>query len=127
MAVDKKSDYYNPPTNYRDIDGNMKTFTYVDHDKHVTRLKLGRSMKPELYQTPLQNENQQLCEDIISSGAADNQRFIKKFDNTLGKKYGFERYHKGKAITYTHLYRPEKGEDWFKDLRDLYSQTKLTK
>lgn len=23
---------YTPPTNYEDMDGNMKTFTYVDHD-----------------------------------------------------------------------------------------------
>ncbi len=28
----KKSDYYTSPDNYRDIDGNMKTFNYIDHD-----------------------------------------------------------------------------------------------
>lgn len=33
MAVDKKGDYYNPPSEYQDLDGNWKTFTYVDHDK----------------------------------------------------------------------------------------------
>ena len=27
-----KKDYYTSPDNYTDIDGNLKTFTYVDHD-----------------------------------------------------------------------------------------------
>lgn len=32
---DKKmyNDKYNPPDNYRDLDGNMKTFTYIDYSK----------------------------------------------------------------------------------------------
>lgn len=42
MAVDKKGDYYNPPSEYQDLDGNWKTFTYVDHDKHTSRTQLGR-------------------------------------------------------------------------------------
>lgn len=30
--MDKKSDHYTSATNYKDNDGNMKTFTFVDHD-----------------------------------------------------------------------------------------------
>lgn len=33
MAVDRPGDYYNPPTNYEDLDGNLRTFTYRDFDK----------------------------------------------------------------------------------------------
>ena len=36
MAVDKKGDYYNPPSAYTDLDGNLKTFTYIDHDRHTS-------------------------------------------------------------------------------------------
>jgi hypothetical protein len=32
MAVDKKSDHYTSATHYKDLDGNMKAFTFVDHD-----------------------------------------------------------------------------------------------
>lgn len=31
--VDKKSDHYTSATTYRDMDGNHKNFTFVDHDK----------------------------------------------------------------------------------------------
>lgn len=27
------NDQYNPPDNYRDLDGNMRTFTYIDYSK----------------------------------------------------------------------------------------------
>jgi len=33
MAVDRPGQYYNPPDNYHDPDGNLKTFTYIDYDK----------------------------------------------------------------------------------------------
>lgn len=33
MAVDKKSDHYTSPANYKALDGQMRTFTYIDHDK----------------------------------------------------------------------------------------------
>jgi len=36
MHIKKKAEYYTPPDNYRDLDGNLKTFTYVDHDKKIT-------------------------------------------------------------------------------------------
>lgn len=42
MAVDKKGDYYNPPSDYQDMDGNWRTFTYIDHDKHTSRTQSGR-------------------------------------------------------------------------------------
>lgn len=32
MATDKKSDHYTSAKNYTDIDGQSKTFTFVDHD-----------------------------------------------------------------------------------------------
>lgn len=48
MAVDKPGDYYNPPSDYQDMDGNWKTFTYIDHDKHTTRTNSGRETKEVL-------------------------------------------------------------------------------
>ncbi len=48
MAVDKKGDYYNPPSDYQDMDGNWKTFTYIDHDKHTSRTKSGRETQETL-------------------------------------------------------------------------------
>lgn len=35
MAVDKKSEHYTSAEVYRDLDGNHKTFTYIDHDKKI--------------------------------------------------------------------------------------------
>ena len=34
--MDKKGNYYTSPDNYTDIDGNLKTFTYIDHDKKTS-------------------------------------------------------------------------------------------
>lgn len=49
MAVDKKGDYYNPPSDYFDPrDEQWKTFTYVDHDKNTSRTKLGRETEEVL-------------------------------------------------------------------------------
>lgn len=48
MAVDKKGDYYNPPSDYQDLDGNWKTFTYIDHDKHISRTQSGRETEEAL-------------------------------------------------------------------------------
>jgi len=33
MAVDKKSDYYTSAQNYTDLDGQSRSFTFIDHDK----------------------------------------------------------------------------------------------
>lgn len=50
--MDKKK-YYTSPDNYRDIDGNMKTFTYVDHDikpsisAHLPETKTEREEREE--------------------------------------------------------------------------------
>lgn len=32
MATDRKSDHYTSAQHYRDLDGNSKSFTFVDHD-----------------------------------------------------------------------------------------------
>ncbi len=45
MAVDKKSDYYNPPQHYYDTNGQLKNFQYVDHD-----------VKPKIAAIPTQEE-----------------------------------------------------------------------
>ncbi len=45
MAVDKKSDFYNPPQHYYDTNGQLKNFQYVDHD-----------LKPKMAAMPTQEE-----------------------------------------------------------------------
>lgn len=36
MATDRKADHFTAADNYRDIDGNMKTFTTIDYDTKTT-------------------------------------------------------------------------------------------
>lgn len=44
MAVDKKSQHYTSAQHYKDNDGNMKSFTMIDHDK---KSKASRSVMEE--------------------------------------------------------------------------------
>jgi hypothetical protein len=71
MAVDKKSDHYNPPTNYKSIDGNMKTFTYVDHDKK-TKISTSRTSEEEINRInkELADYKESLINEILSLPAS---------------------------------------------------------
>lgn len=41
---DKKSDHYTSPDNYKDLDGNMRTFNYVDYDP---KTRVATSLNPD--------------------------------------------------------------------------------
>lgn len=83
MAVDKKGDYYNPPSEYQDLDGNWKTFTYVDHDKK-TRISTHVSSPEEIEQRKqekIERRNKTISE-ILSLPPAplvqENDSFLNK-------------------------------------------------
>lgn len=61
--VDKKSDHYTSATNYKDNDGNMKTFTFVDHD-----------VKPNMSTLPPLSEEESA--DLKKTVASDIDRTI---------------------------------------------------
>lgn len=47
MATDRKSDHYTSAQHYRDLDGNSKSFTFVDHDVK-TSISVTSSTKEEV-------------------------------------------------------------------------------
>ncbi len=57
--VDKKSDHYTSATTYRDMDGNHKNFTFIDHDKKPTI-----SASPSLNEDELKSLKQTINEQI---------------------------------------------------------------
>ncbi len=69
--MDKK-DYYTSPDNYQDIDGNMKTFTYVDHDvkptisAHVPETKTEKQEREEW----MANNLKETIEEVLQFPAA---------------------------------------------------------
>lgn len=116
MGVDKKSDHVgNHGGRYADMDGMTKQFTYVDHDRHTTRLKVFSYDRKEKQLSDIEA----LAEEITLSGMAEDQRFIDMYDGKLAKKYGYERYHKGKPVKYIQM-SSDRGNRWYYDLRKLY-------
>lgn len=59
MAVDKKSDHYTSAQHYKDLDGNMKNFTFVDHD-----VKSSATLTP-----PLSDEERNVLKDTVKGEA----------------------------------------------------------
>ena len=124
MAVDKKSDYYTSSNTYTDLDGNLKTFTVVDHDRHTSRLKSWNYDRKEVELTDLQK----LVELICSSEINSDPEFITKYDTVFAEKYQFERAKKGSDVLAIQMDRPYDGDEWYNDLKQLYDrlQKKLT-
>lgn len=117
MATDRKADYVGTHGGaYTDMDGMTKQFTYVDHDRHTTRLKIwkGKEYGNEPEPTPLQK----LVRAIQESKMNANQTFIRLFDETIAPKYHFERFKKGSSINGMNLTR--EGDEWFEDIKEAY-------
>lgn len=71
MAVDRPGQYYNPPANYHDPDGQLKTFTYRDLDKK--KIPMGTVVTPEELKEIKESEKtykEQLIERILAVNAA---------------------------------------------------------
>ena len=66
MAVDKKSDYYNPPADYQDRDGNWKNFTYVDHDKKLSMKIMPSNEEIQDAKTQLKEYKEKKIAEILS-------------------------------------------------------------
>jgi hypothetical protein len=122
--MDKKSDHVgNHGGRYTDIDGQTKQFTYVDHDRHTSRLKSWDYTKKESQMTELQELIDTICVEQVN----ELPQFIQEFDTILAKKYGFERYRKGKTVRNNQMDKPYEGEDWFNDLKNLYERSRIQK
>lgn len=116
---DKKSDYYTGATHYEDMDGQLKNFTYVDHD---VKTSIGGPIfkKEEKKEERKVSEDEQLCLDIIEARINEDERFIEFYDGKLAKKWGFERYRKGDSVQFACMYSPYYGSKYFDDLRKMY-------
>jgi hypothetical protein len=55
MAIDKKSQHYTSAKNYRDLDGNTRSFDFIDHDVK-TKIGTNKPLEP--------TEKEKLEEDI---------------------------------------------------------------
>lgn len=107
--MDKKSKYSPAPTNYTDHDGQTKTFTVIDHDRHVTRTQMGRERKEKV---TVLDELHKTVEEILTAGTNTHPSFIEAFDGPLAAKYGYERFRKGTVITQGQLLRPDENWEW---------------
>jgi hypothetical protein len=122
--MDKKSQHVgNHGGRYTDIDGQTKQFTYVDHDRHTTRLKHWDYSRTEKELTELEKLVELICEENVN----ELPQFIDEYDSILAKKYGFERLKKGKTVNGNQMNKPYEGEKWLKDLKDLYERTRIQK
>lgn len=122
---DKKSDYYTGATNYEDVDGKLKTFTYVDHD---IKTKVGGPIfeKVEKKEERKISEEEQICLDIVNSHMNEDERFIEFYDGKFARKWEFKRYHEGSAVQFIQLYCPYYEKKYFADLKKKYDELKLT-
>ena len=118
--MDKKSQHVGDHGGrYLDNDGMTKQFTYVDHDRHTTRLTSGREYKePKL---KVLTPQEVLIQDIMTLGINYDFDFIKQFDDVLSKKYGGQRIRRGGPVEY--LDNSEEG--WYNDLEKLFKDILL--
>lgn len=65
--MDKKSDYYTSPDNYRDINGYMKTFNYIDHDVKTSISRYSTEMEDS---DDLKEYKEQKIKEVLSMPAA---------------------------------------------------------
>lgn len=117
MAVDKKSQHVgNHGGVYTDNDGQIKQFTYIDHDRNTTRLKVWKAgtLKKEEVTPELE-----LIKDIVKSDIVGNKEFITLFDTEISKKHKFDRFNKGVTINYM-IDETRKEDGWYKDLEKIY-------
>lgn len=117
MAVDKKSQHVgNHGGVYTDNDGQTKQFTYIDHDRNTTRLKVWKAgtLKKEEVTPELE-----LIKDIVKSDIVGNKEFITLFDTEISKKHKFDRFNKGVTINYM-IDETRKEDGWYKDLEKIY-------
>ena len=125
MAHIPKSKYVgNHGGAYTDIDGMSKQFTYVDHDKHTTRLTSWDYSMKQYEKTKLE----ELIETIDREKVNELPSFIKAFDTELAQKYDYERFKKGLPVLTIQMNKPYESEEWYNDLKQLYEklQTKPT-
>jgi hypothetical protein len=65
MAIDKKSDYYTHPEGYRDLDGNHRQFTTIDHDVK-TSVPTGEKKDLDTLKKELAAYKESLIEEILN-------------------------------------------------------------
>lgn len=67
MAVDKKSQHYTSAKNYTDLDGNSKSFTFIDHDvKTKIAAKVTSPEEIEEAKSGLKDYKKQIINRILS-------------------------------------------------------------
>jgi hypothetical protein len=69
MAIDKKSDYYTHPEGYRDLDGNHRQFTIIDHDVKAS-IPTGEKKGEEAIKKELAAYKESLIEEILNIPAS---------------------------------------------------------
>jgi hypothetical protein len=62
---DKKSDHYTSAQHYKDLDGNMRSFTFVDHDKK-TKINTIMDTNKDQVARDLQDYRESLIEKILN-------------------------------------------------------------
>jgi hypothetical protein len=70
--MDRKSDYYTSAQHYRDLDGNSKSFTFVDHDVKPS-ISVTSSTKEdiELIKKEVRDHTERVIEEILSFPAVN--------------------------------------------------------
>lgn len=122
MATDRKADHFTAADNYRDIDGNMKTFKTIDYDVKTSISFGGAGIASKEKVGPEKTELQVLCERIIVANLASDRHFIEDYDSILGKKYNFVRFYPGSDVTPGQMGNIYYEDDWRKDLESLYKK-----
>jgi hypothetical protein len=92
--------------NYKDLDGNTKSFSIINHDPKSTIFTGIISTVEKNKEEIILSEEEILCHNIIDSEHSEDPDFIKKVDDILIRN-GIERYNKYKPLDYNVIYRPQ--------------------
>lgn len=74
MHIGKKENYLNTADAYKDIDGNMKQFTHIDHD---VKTKISRNTNQESIRDSINKHMKETKEEILSMPAVS----ISEYEN----------------------------------------------
>lgn len=105
---------------YKDLDGNTKSFTVINHDPKLSISTSLVGYTQHNHITIKESEEEILCSDILSSEISETKEFIDSVNNLLSI-YGVERFNKNAYLKFSEIYLTQyKEEGYFIKLKDLW-------
>jgi hypothetical protein len=118
-----KGKNYEAPSRYTDLEGNSRSFTYVNHDGK-TSIWTGVTKVVEENKPIEINPDHQLCKKIIEEGLGEDGDFINDYDLLLSE-FGIKRFYKGTPLYVDNIIQDSYKEDgYYVKLEELWNKYK---